>query len=74
MLYIAVDGTGVPMIPAETEGRDGKGDDGRAHTREVKLCCCFTQTSLDERRPPGPRPAILFLPGHLRARRAASGS
>ena len=49
MLYIAVDGTGVPMIPAETEGRDGKAADGRAHTREVKLCCCFTQTSLDER-------------------------
>jgi hypothetical protein len=48
LLYIAVDGTGVPMVAAETEGRAGKGDDGTAHTREVKLCCCFTQTSLDE--------------------------
>ena len=48
MLYIAIDGTGVPMIPAETEGRPGKADDGKARTREVKLCCCFTQTSLDE--------------------------
>jgi hypothetical protein len=48
MLYIAVDGTGVPMVAAETEGRDGKGEDGKAHTREVKLCCCFTQTTLDE--------------------------
>jgi hypothetical protein len=48
MLYIAIDGTGVPMIPAETEGRPGKSDDGRARTREVKLCCCFTQTRLDE--------------------------
>ncbi len=48
MLYIAIDGTGVPIIPAETEGRPGKGDDGRARTREVKLCCCFTQTSTDE--------------------------
>jgi hypothetical protein len=48
MLYIAIDGTGVPMISAETEGRPGKADDGKAHTREVKLCCCFTQTSLDE--------------------------
>jgi hypothetical protein len=47
-LYIAVDGTGVPMVAAETEGRDGKGEDGRARTREVKLCCCFTQTSTDE--------------------------
>ena len=48
LLYICIDGTGVPMIPAETEGRDGKGEDGKARTREVKLCCCFTQTSLDD--------------------------
>ena len=48
MLYICIDGTGVPMIPAETEGRPGKAEDGKARTREVKLCCCFTQTRLDE--------------------------
>ena len=48
MLYIAVDGTGVPMVAAATRGRPGKGPDGQAHTREVKLACCFTQTSLDE--------------------------
>ncbi len=48
MLYIAIDGTGVPMVAAETEGRAGKGEDSKARTREVKLCCCFTQTSLDE--------------------------
>jgi hypothetical protein len=48
MLYIAIDGTGVPMIPAETEGRPGKAEDGKARTREVKLCCVFTQTSLDD--------------------------
>ena len=48
MLYVAIDGTGVPMVTAETEGRDGKGEDGRAHTREVKLCCAFTQTTTDE--------------------------
>ena len=47
-LYIAVDGTGVPMVAAETEGRDGKADDGKARTREVKLACVFTQTTLDE--------------------------
>jgi hypothetical protein len=47
MLYIAIDGTGVPMVTAETEGRPGKGPDGRAHTREVKLACLFTQTALD---------------------------
>lgn len=48
MLYIAVDGTGVPMVAAETEGRPGKGPDGRARTREVKLACLFTQTTLDD--------------------------
>jgi hypothetical protein len=48
MLYIAVDGTGVPMTPAGTEGRPGKGPDGRARTREVKLACLFTQATLDE--------------------------
>ena len=38
------------MRTAETDGRDGKGDDGKARTREVKLCCAFTQTTVDERR------------------------
>ena len=47
MLYIGVDGTGVPMVPAATQGRPGKADDGRARTREVKLACLFTQTTLD---------------------------
>ena len=48
MLYIAIDGTSVPMTAAEAEGQDGKGDDGKARTREVKLCCAFTQTAADE--------------------------
>jgi hypothetical protein len=47
-LYIAVDGTGVPMIAAATIGRAGKTGDGRARTREVKLACLFTQTTVDE--------------------------
>jgi hypothetical protein len=47
-LYIAVDGTGTPMVSAETEGRAGKGPDGRARTREAKLACLFTQTRLDD--------------------------
>ena len=46
-LYIAIDGTGVPMLPAETQGRPGKGPDGRARTREVKLACLFTQATVD---------------------------
>jgi hypothetical protein len=48
MLYIAVDGTGVPMTAAGTQGRPGKGEDGKAHTREVKLACLFTQTTVDD--------------------------
>ena len=47
-LYIAIDGTGVPMVPAATAGRAGKSGDGRARTREVKLACLFTQTTTDE--------------------------
>lgn len=46
-LYIAIDGTGVPMVPAAVTGRAGKSGDGRARTREVKLAALFTQTRLD---------------------------
>jgi hypothetical protein len=46
-LYAAIDGTGVPMTPKETAGREGKGEDGRARTREVKLAVFFTQDRLD---------------------------
>ena len=47
-LYAAIDGTGVPMVAAETAGRDGKGDDGKARTREAKMAAVFTQTRLDD--------------------------
>jgi hypothetical protein len=45
--YLSVDGTGVPMLPAELVDRAGRGADGQAHTREIKLSACFTQTSRD---------------------------
>jgi len=48
MLYGAIDGTGVTMTAKETAGRDGKGEDGRARTREVKLAVFFTQDDIDE--------------------------
>jgi hypothetical protein len=48
ILYVALDGTGAPMRQSEVAGRKGKGEDGRAHTREVKLGAVFTQTALDE--------------------------
>ena len=36
------------MVPAGTQDRAGKSEDGRARTREVKLACLFTQTSTDD--------------------------
>jgi hypothetical protein len=47
-LYAIIDGTGVPVTRTETEGRDGKGEDGRARTREVKMAVFFTQDKLDD--------------------------
>lgn len=48
ILYIEMDGTGVPVVKAETEGRAGKLEGQPAHTREVKLGCVFTQTTSDQ--------------------------
>jgi hypothetical protein len=51
-LYIVIDGTGVPVTAKETAGRQGKGEDGRARTREVKMAVFFTQDRLaDDGRP-----------------------
>ena len=47
-LYAVIDGTGVPVTSRETAGREGKGEDGRARTREVKLAVFFTQDRLDK--------------------------
>jgi hypothetical protein len=47
-LYVAMDGTGIPMVQGELAGRKGKSPDGKARTREVKLAVAFTQTDLDE--------------------------
>ena len=48
ILYVQMDGTGVPVVKKETEGRKGKADGQPAHTREAKLGCVFTQTAWDE--------------------------
>ncbi len=47
-MYLSYDGTGVPMIASELEGRQGKQPDGSAKTREMKLGCVFTQTTTDK--------------------------
>jgi hypothetical protein len=47
VLYVEVDGTGAPMVPAALAGRPGKQPDGSAKTREVKVGCVFTQHGTD---------------------------
>jgi hypothetical protein len=54
VLYIEMDGTGVPVVKAETVDRAGKIDGQPAHTREVKLGCVFTQTTTDKQGRPVP--------------------
>jgi hypothetical protein len=46
-LYLGIDGTGVPMRAAELQGRAGKQPDGRAQTREVKLCTIWSAETHD---------------------------
>ena len=48
LLYVQMDGTGVPVVKKETEDRQGKTQGQPAHTREVKLGCVFTQTTWDQ--------------------------
>jgi hypothetical protein len=43
ILYIAIDATGVPVVPRETAGRRGKDASGKA-----KIGCVFTQTKQDD--------------------------
>jgi len=47
ILYVQMDGTGVPVVKKETAGRQGKTEGLPAHTREAKLGCVFTQTTWD---------------------------
>jgi hypothetical protein len=46
---VAIDGTGAPTVPRETQDRPGKDGVGPAKTREAKLGCVFTQTGFDEK-------------------------
>jgi hypothetical protein len=48
ILYVQMDGTGIPVVKKETVGRQGKIEGQPAHTREVKLGCVFTQTTWDQ--------------------------
>src|SRR6202161_3143616 len=47
ILYVQMDGTGVPVGKKETLGRQGKADGQPAYTREVKLGCAFPKSTWD---------------------------
>jgi len=64
-MYIEGDGTGAPMVPWEVQGRKGKQPDGSARTREVKLGCVFTQTTLDAQGRPVRDPASTVFTGAI---------
>ncbi len=46
-LYIMLDGTGVPCVKKDTQGIKGKGKDGQAGTREVKVAIVGTYRRLN---------------------------
>ena len=48
ILYVQMDGTGVPVVKKEALDRQSKTEGQPAHTREVKLGCVFRQTTWDE--------------------------
>jgi hypothetical protein len=48
ILYVEMDGTGIPVVKAETQGRAGKVKGQPAHTREAKIGSVFTQTTWDK--------------------------
>ena len=69
LLYVQMDGTGVPVVKKETEGRKGKIEGQPAHTREAKLGCVFTQTGWDQEGDPIHDPDSTHLHGSHRKRR-----
>jgi len=52
VMYVEIDGTGVPVVKKETEGRSGKQEGQPPHTREVKLGCVFTSPGVDKENHP----------------------
>lgn len=65
ILYVQMDGTGVPVVKKETAGRQGKTNGQPAHTREVKFGCAFTQTTWDKEGYPIRDPASTTYTGAI---------
>lgn len=60
-LYLGLDGTGVPIRPAELLDRHGKQPDGSAKTREVKLCTVWSAERRDSKgRPTRDRGSVTY--------------
>ena len=49
VLYVQMDGTGVPVVKKETLGRQGKLAGQPVHKREVRVGCVFTQATWDKK-------------------------
>jgi hypothetical protein len=64
-MYIEMDGTQLPMVAAELEGRAGRTPGQPARTREVKLGCVFTQTGVDDEGRPIRDPASTTYTGAI---------
>ncbi|MGE5290437.1 MAG: hypothetical protein ACM3ML_25270 [Micromonosporaceae bacterium] len=77
MLYIEAGDTGVPVRPGEAGGRRGKGEDGTARTREIKLARFFTVSGLDDDgspvMDPGSSSYVATFGGKRHPRRAGRG-
>ena len=73
VLYIEMDGTGVPVVKSETDGRKGKAQDGSAKTREAKIGCVFTQTGTDEKGEPVRDPSSTTFSGAVENAEAFAG-
>lgn len=68
-LYIMMDGTGVPCVRKDTEGVRGKGVDGKAGTRELKVGIVGTYRRLNNKGQPVRDP---LCESHIVSRKTAS--
>jgi len=75
VLYVQMDGTGVPVVKKEIEGRVGKvNGEPAAHTCEVKFGCVFTQTAWDKKACHTRSPARQSIQARLRDEKVSTRS
>ncbi|MBM3985722.1 MAG: ISKra4 family transposase [Planctomycetes bacterium] len=64
-MYLAMDGTGVPMRKEELKGRKGKQEDGSSKTREAKLCAVWSAEGRDDEGHPVRDPGSVTYTGAI---------